>query len=440
MFDRLASPASAVFLPSLTYPDAKSAVLSYVIQFAPAGLTANESAVGTAVDGIQTAGVSAFRSIAAQLFFIPTVQLLGNTYDSLSGEGVSGFEQAEFFSRSQFFDAAMENGSYTLGAGWGRLAVPASGDAPRDAPTDRWRFWFSGFGGNGELNGNTTADGARNNFGGNGTEVGLDYRLRDDAVIGGAVGIEHAYFGVPGRNSVGYGRGVNIAAYGMARFDRGLYLSGLLSYGQYSNDERRYGVGVGLDAANPWSYNSQPLAPIPAESASGSFRTHMLGGQFELGWKQAFEHGNLTPYVNLQIDNQWMSAFSESATIAGTTEPGTFGLHYGSETALSLPVSLGMQADTSFTADDGRMSIVPAARLAWVHEFEGQRATTQSFLIAPGFDFTTEGAQAMRDALRLDAGISLNVGERLAVYGDFTGVYSHDGGSLGGMAGFKLTF
>jgi outer membrane autotransporter protein len=142
----------------------------------------------------------------------------------------------------------------------------------------------------------------------------------------------------------------------------------------------------------------------------------------------------------VQIDNQWLSAFSESATLAGTMDPGTFGLHYGSQTVLSLPVSLGLQADTSFTADDGRMLIVPAARLAWMHEFEAERPTTQSFLIAPGFDFTTDGADALRDAFRLDTGISLNIGERFAVYGNFTGVFSHDGGSLGGGAGFRLSF
>jgi outer membrane autotransporter protein len=80
------------------------------------------------------------------------------------------------------------------------------------------------------------------------------------------------------------------------------------------------------------------------------------------------------------------------------------------------------------------------ARLAWVHELQGERSTTQSFLIAPGFDFTTDGAAAVRDALRMDAGVSLNVGERLAIYGDFTGRFSQGGGSLGGMAGFRFRF
>lgn len=142
----------------------------------------------------------------------------------------------------------------------------------------------------------------------------------------------------------------------------------------------------------------------------------------------------------MQIDNQWLSAFSESSVVAGTMIPGNFALHYRAESVLSLPLSLGMQADTSFSVDDDRMLIVPAARLAWVHEFEAERPTTQGFRIAPGFDFTTDGAEAMRDALRVDSGVSLNVGEKFALYGNFTGQFSHDGRSLGGEAGFRLTF
>ncbi len=439
-FGTLASPASAVFTPSLIYPNAGKAALYYTVQYAPVGLTPNESAVGAAVDGIQTAGVSAFRGIAAQLFFTPTVRLLGKTYDSLSGEGVSGFQQAEFFSRSQFFDAAMNNGSYALGAGWGRFAVASNGEARPVATARRWRFWFSGFGGNGYLGGSSSAGTRKNDYGSAGTAFGFEYQPHADAVFGGALGIEHAYFSVPGRDTAGHGRGVNVAGYGMVRFDRGMYLSGLVSYGHYRNDESRYNVGTGLDATQPWTYINQPLTTVSTDSATGRFRTNMLGGELEGGWKRVLRYGNLTPYASLRIDNQWVSSFSESAVIAGTTVPGTLGLNYASKSVLSLPLSLGLQADTRFRVDDGRMSIVPAARLAWVHEFAAERPTTQHFQIAPGFNFNTDGAYAMRDALQLDAGVSVSLGERLAIYGSFTGVFSRGGRSMGGMAGFRLSF
>ena len=94
----------------------------------------------------------------------------------------------------------------------------------------------------------------------------------------------------------------------------------------------------------------------------------------------------------------------------------------------------------AFRVDDGRMSIVPAARLAWVHEFSAERPTTQYFQIAPGFNFNTDGAYAMRDALQLDAGVFVSLGERLAIYGSFTGMFSRGGRSMGGMAGFRLSF
>ena len=65
--------------------------LDYVINFAPAGLTQNQTAVGGAINEIQIARFSpAFEPIAAALFYQPTVAALGAVYNSLSGEGVSG--------------------------------------------------------------------------------------------------------------------------------------------------------------------------------------------------------------------------------------------------------------------------------------------------------------------------------------------------------------
>ena len=143
-FTDLSSPPSAVFTPTLTYPNPTDADLSYTINFSPSGLTANQHSVGNAVNAIQTAGVAAFRPVAAELFFIPTVPLLGKTYDSLSGEGVSGIEQSIFSARAQYFNASMINASAAIGAGSGPFSLSTGGSAPLAA--SRWRFWMSGFG------------------------------------------------------------------------------------------------------------------------------------------------------------------------------------------------------------------------------------------------------------------------------------------------------
>ena len=132
-FASLESAPSAVFTPSLTYPNANTANLTYTINFSPTGLTSNEHSVGNGVNAIQTAGVAAFRPVAAELFFIPTVPLLGKTYNSLSGEGVSGVEQSIFSSRSQFFNSAMINASAAIAGDSGRSRSPPA-DRRRSGP------------------------------------------------------------------------------------------------------------------------------------------------------------------------------------------------------------------------------------------------------------------------------------------------------------------
>ena len=401
--------STAVFRPSLIDPPGE-VYLGYTVDFAPAGLTANQTWVGTAIDAIQTAGVSGFQPIAARLFWMPNVTALGQAYDSLSGEGSTAAQQAVFDARDQFFDTVLN-----------QATLLTDGDR---APT-AWRNWAAGFGSGGTLAGQSSGPGsARTNLSNGGGAAGIDYRLNSDILLGIAAGGAEASFAVPGRFTHGSSSGGNLGVYGMAMLGSGVYVQGVLGYGYYDNDIHRDLVGENIG---------------PTENARGNFGSNLFGGRFEAGWKNTFGQVNLTPFASIQFDAMSQNAYSESTVVNGTTMPGIMGLHYSSHGVTSVPLSLGLQVDGSFPLGD-RVTITPSARISWVHEFESTRAINAAFLSAPGFAFGVRGAAAAEEAARVDAGLSVQFAPRFVLYGNFVGMFSGAWSAVGGRGGLKYSF
>ena len=86
------------------------------------------------------------------------------------------------------------------------------------------------------------------------------------------------------------------------------------------------------------------------------------------------------------------------------------------------------------------MTITPSARISWVHEFELTRAINAAFLAAPDFAFGVRGAAAAEDAARVDAGLSVRFSPQFALYGNFVGMFSGAGTTVGGVGGLKYSF
>ena len=76
-------------------------------------------------------------------------------------------------------------------------------------------------------------------------------------------------------------------------------------------------------------------------------------------------------------------------------------------------------------------------RVAWRHDFEPYRTIESSFLAAPGFDFTINGAVAPQDAASIDIGLKYDLTKRLAITSNFEGLFSPQGNSYGGTIGAK---
>ncbi len=414
---------TAVFTPSVGF-DSNNVYLNYAVNFAPLGLTGNQTQVGTAINAIQTAGVPNFQPIAARIFWVPNVAALGQTYDSLSGEGTSAAQQAVFNSRGQFFDVVLSQAALLLDSGPTQYALAAA--APIAPPAmAAWRVWAAGFGSGGNLGGLATNPGsAKATFSNGGGAAGIDYRVNPNILVGFTAGGAEASFDVSDRRTRGSASGVNLGLYGMATLGSGVYVQGVLSYGYYSNDIHRDLVGANIG---------------PTENARGSFGSNLFGGRFEAGWKNTFSQVNLTPFASIQFDALSQDSYSEFTVVNGTGLPNAMGLHYSSRSVTSVPLSLGLQVDGSFAVGNGT-TITPSARISWVHEFEPIRAINAAFLAAPGFPFSVRGAAAAEDAARVDVGMAVRFSPRFSLYGSFVGIFSGAGTAVGGLGGIKYSF
>ena len=113
----LVAPVSAVVRYGLGMPDATDLALSYLVDFAPAGLNRNEAAIGQNFNGIALAGSSTgFTPVLAALAVLPDVRSLATAYDRLSPEPYLATETGTLFS-SRAFQHAVQ--------GCGRAAGPA---------------------------------------------------------------------------------------------------------------------------------------------------------------------------------------------------------------------------------------------------------------------------------------------------------------------------
>ena len=293
----LKSVPTAVAKYSLTYPNPDDIVLHYDINFSPAGLTINEHSVGNAVNAIQLGRNSPnFVPIAAALFYQPDAASLGRVYDSLSGEGTSGVEQAAFTANDQFMNAARRQTDFWLSGATDDLhgmTLPAENalgyaasnpehpalmalKAARAQPRG-WRSWAEAYGGGASVAGDGVLGTASLKSVGGGLAVGADYQANPDQLFGVAVGGGPSSFRVSDRATSGNVDAGHVAGYAASRWGA-LYTSGIVGYDFFTNKVDRSVLVPGTNA---------PIVPVPgfAENLTGKFFSQSLSARIEAGWK-----------------------------------------------------------------------------------------------------------------------------------------------------------
>ena len=182
-----------------------------------------------------------------------------------------------------------------------------------------------------------------------------------------------------------------------------VYLAGTAEYAHFENQ---------TDRIIDW---------VVDERLQGKFNSDLFGGRLEAGWRRSFGRHYLTPFVGVDAYELNNNGFSESS-VSLNGGPGMLGLTFASDSVTSVTSSVGLQFDTQYALANDRW-LTPFVRVAWVHEYNPERGI-QSFLTAsPAASFVVDGASAAEDVARVDAGLKLDLSERIALFGYFEGEF-----------------
>jgi uncharacterized protein with beta-barrel porin domain len=453
----LEAPQTAVATYSLTYPSNGTDIdLDYVINYSPVGLTPNEHAVGNAINAIQTAQISpAFAPIASALFFSPNAATLARTYDTLSGEGTAAAEQTAFMSNDLFLSAvSRETDAWIWNDAQGPNSVTLYGDhplaysddpqqpaafrkfgtlVPLSTPPRTWRLWYGGSGGYAKLSGNSQVGSASAQEQGGEMELGLDYELSPNYLIGVAGGYGKFGWGVADRFTSGTTEAGHVGIYGAARAGN-FYADGTLAFDFFDNQYNRYASIPGVNLPQP---GGMPIVIGGFnEQLYGHSRSYSASGYFESGYKYRFaENYEFKPFAALEFGALRTNGYGEQEY----GNPTNIGLLYSGRTIISVPLMLGAELRTKFAFNEN-VSLTTWVRAAWRHELADDRSIQASFLTAPGFDFVVHGAEPSQNALRSVVGASLAISRNASLFASFDADVSTTTHVYAGSGGLRLSW
>ncbi len=217
--------------------------------------------------------------------------------------------------------------------------------------------------------------------------MGADYRVTKNLVLGATVGYANTTSGLSNGGSLNIDGG-QTSVYGTL-FNNDFYLDGIIGGGYASLDTMRRTVG-GFAHGKGDEANFNGLL--------GAGYDHHVGA-FTLG-----------PIASLQ--------YSE-VSIDGFTEHGALGaLRIHSQSQDSLQSAVGLKA--TYSKKVGRFVVTPEVRAEWEHEYLISDSSIDASF-GSGSVFTVHGPNIGRDGLLLDAGLAVQVSERVTLFTYYTG-------------------
>ena len=373
--------------------------------------------VGNVINAVQdNGGAEGLASLVAALTELHSPQALANLYDSLSGAATADVQQV-LFGAQQAYQSTILDHIWNQSGASSSASVEAS--SPAGQPTEVWvggvgrNDMLEGTGGQRSLHAQTA-----------GALIGIDHHMDDGReAYGLSIGGGSSNLSVAQEDSRGHDTSVNVAAYGIV-WRNEIYLSGVLSYGNFSTDLYRYNI-----------------AGVAALLASGhqTFDSNMAGGRIELGWAHRIGALNVAPYAAIDLDELWQGTFSEDASGGSASANSGLALRYASVSQLSAPLTLGSRLSTSLLLD-GTRRFDPYLDLGWVHEFNPTRSINAAFLAAPDVPFKVYGVSASRNAALTSIGGTLGLTRQLSLLASFNGQFSGVETAYGGFGGLQLTW
>jgi outer membrane autotransporter protein len=351
-----------------------------------------------------------------------------NTLAQLTGEVTTAPQNAAFGVFGQFLGTVFgqtatsrANGQAMAGGGTRRtlaLAEACSSDYCDTTPR-RVTAWAQGFGGAGSIDGNTGTGASRVDLNSAGGALGVDMQVTPGLIAGVTMGTTSATFGLTDIASSGTARSILLGLYG--GYTQGpLYVDAALAYG-YNNFNTTREINTGA----------------MSEVATGAFDGQQYGGRVEGGWRFTIDQNTLTPFAGMTVQALSQAGYSETSRDTTTGAPGLLGVTVQGQTTTSVRSVLGVQFETAIGAADTAVA-KPRLRLGWGHEFNTNRSATVALSLLPGAPFQVTGAQPNADSLVVGAGLELELGRMLRVYGQFDGDFSGNARGFSGTGGIRL--
>ncbi len=239
------------------------------------------------------------------------------------------------------------------------------------AEDNRWGFFITG-------SGDSATSGDANNYDGTtiGNNLGIDYWLNEDVVVGVSIGYSHSESDLI-YNSKIKADGGKVALYGMYQ-NGSFFTEGLIGGGYNSYDITRTAF----------------LGDARGDTYGGQFDTYVsMGYDIELsGW-------TITPMASLLYTMVGIDGYNEIGSLLPMT--------IESQHASSLRIRVGPRV--AYTSYWGGARVTPSFSAQWQHEFlDDQLPFDARFANDPGDPFTVYGPKVGRDSALLTA--ALNVG------------------------------
>jgi len=227
-----------------------------------------------------------------------------------------------------------------------------------------------------------------------GITIGADYRLSDQLIFGGAVGVTHNESDFNSNSGSMELDGIHLMAYGTYYQSETFYLDGLIKLGRNDYDTRRR---VSLKA--------DPLQEAAGDTKGQEYSLSLSGGY-------EYNQGPLSygPYGRLSYTRADIDAYSERASNPEVKGAGSV-LSLSDQDVDSATAVLGGQVSYAISRPSG--VFMPQARFEWEHEFsDGSRQLAAQFVHDPSnstFSITTD--EPDRDYLNLGLGFSVVTAE-----------------------------
>lgn len=190
-------------------------------------------------------------------------------------------------------------------------------------------------------------------FDSGGFTMGLDYRLTDQMILGGAFSYGHLESDfVENRGSLDADSYTG-SVYGTFYPIQNLYIDGIASYG-----------GIDYESIRSISYT------VPAETVTTQARGEPSGRQFSfsggVGYNFVAGATTVNPYVRANLIDLDIDSFSEEGGIG-------WGMRFDDQDVTSVTSTIGVQISHAFSVPFG--VLLPFLRGEWRHEFEDRSRT-----------------------------------------------------------------